>query len=420
MNLSDYFRLLGRRAGLRGLWLAAVVSLAGDWFNTIATLVIVQRYTDSVLAVGGLFLARTLPPVVMGPLAGVVADRFDRKWVMVVSNLLRAVVVLGFLLVDSPEEAWLVYALTVTQFVLSAFFEPATNAILPNLLEGDDEFLTANTLLGATWSAMLTLGAGAGGFFAAFFGVEAALIIDSVTFLVASLILLPVDGRVPPEEEDTTAGAPPVAPRSGVQDFVDGLRYLLARPAVAVAALCKGLMQVGSIDVMIPVYAASVVTLGEEGEITIGLMFSMHGLGSVVGPIITNRWSDGTLRFLRRGILIAFLLLPPAWLLIGLGPTLPVILVGSLLRGMVGSINWTYSTVLIQRQVNPRYLGRVFSFDFINFTLAVAVSVWVTSWVLDNLAVSPRTLALWFSAASVLPIAFWLWAMTAIQRELPR
>ena len=82
------------------MWLASVVSLAGDWFNTIASVIIVSRYASSGLAIGGLFLARTLPQFLAGPIAGVVADRFNRKSIMVLSDILRAAIVLGFLFID--------------------------------------------------------------------------------------------------------------------------------------------------------------------------------------------------------------------------------------------------------------------------------------------------------------------------------
>ncbi|MGD2050497.1 MAG: MFS transporter, partial [Chloroflexota bacterium] len=77
--MRQYLALLRQRPQFRYLWFAAVVSFAGDWFNTIATVILVNRYTDSTVAVGALFIARTLPPFLLSPLAGVVADRFSRK-----------------------------------------------------------------------------------------------------------------------------------------------------------------------------------------------------------------------------------------------------------------------------------------------------------------------------------------------------
>ena len=194
--MYEYLTLLRTRPYYRYLWLASVVSMLGDWFNAIATVILVNKYTDSGTAVGALFLARSLPPFLLGPLAGVIADRFNRKWILILTDLSRAVIVLGFLFVNSPERAWLIYALSIAQFMVSAFFEPARAAIMPSVVEGNNELLLANTLSSATWSAMLAFGAAIGGFTAAVFGASTALIIDALSFLLsaglATMVVLPV------------------------------------------------------------------------------------------------------------------------------------------------------------------------------------------------------------------------------------
>src|SRR6476469_1748875 len=114
--MTSYFSFLQLRPKFRSLWLAQVISLTGDWFNTIASVIIVNHYAASGLAVGGLFIARALPPFLLGPVAGVVADRFDRRKLLILSDILRAGIVSCFLLVDRPERLWLLYVLTVLQF----------------------------------------------------------------------------------------------------------------------------------------------------------------------------------------------------------------------------------------------------------------------------------------------------------------
>ena len=130
-----------------------------------------------------------LPPFVFSPLAGLVADRFSRKQIMIVSDILRVLIVLGFLLVDSAAEAWLIYVLTAAQFIVSTFYYPASAAVLPSLLKGKDDLLLANTLGSITWSAMLAVGAALGGATAAIFGVQIALLIDAATFAVSALLI---------------------------------------------------------------------------------------------------------------------------------------------------------------------------------------------------------------------------------------
>ncbi|NCF68496.1 MAG: MFS transporter [Chloroflexi bacterium] len=410
--MRRYILLLRDRPQFRYLWLAAAVSFAGDWFNTIATVILVNRYTDSTTAVGLLFIARALPPFLLGPAAGVIADRFNRKAILIVTDLLRAGIVLGFLLVQSAEQAWLIYVLTISQFIISAFFNPARAALLPSLVQGRDELLTANTLTGITWSAMLALGAAAGGLVAGLFGVETAIIIDAATFLISALFVLHI--QVAPREKQP-------GPRdSGWRDFINGALYLRHRPRTALTASVKGLTQIGSPDIMIAVYAASIFPLGRDGALALGWLYAAAGLGAIIGPLAANRVGDGSRRALQIGIAVGFILVTVGWFLFGWAPVLPLAALAILVRHMGGSINWTYSDVLLQRNVEDQFLGRVFAFNFAFFTLAMALSVWLSGLILDNTGITSRQLAYLLSAASLLPLLPWIWASRTTRQPVSK
>ena len=399
--MRQYLTLLQQRPQFRYLWLAAVVSFAGDWFNTIATVILVNRYTDSTVAVGALFIARALPPFLLSPLAGVVADRFSRKKVLITTDVIRAFIVLGFLLVDGPEDAWLIYTLTVAQFVISAFFEPARAAILPSLIEGRDELLLGNTLSSITWSAMLTLGAALGGIVAGVFGVPTALIIDSASFLLSAALIWRIQAA--PREE------PIGEMSSGWQDMIDGFRYVRHHPRTGLTASVKALTQIGSPDIMIAVYAAQIFTFGEDGALALGLLYAAAGLGAILGPLTANFFVDGTTRTLQNAIGLAFVAVSLGWLLFGWAPSLPIAMAALLLRHMGGSTNWTYSNVLLQLRVPDRFLGRVFALDYALFTLAMALSVWFSGLILDNTGLDPRQLSFLLALGSLLPLLPWIW-----------
>jgi MFS family permease len=400
--VKNYFSFLQLRSKFRSLWLAQVISLTGDWFNTIASVIIVNRYSASGLALGGLFIARALPPFLLGPVAGVVADRFDRRKVLIVSDVLRAGIVLGFLLVDRPEHLWLLYVLTVLQFSVSAFFEPARAALVPALVESD-ELLTANTLSSITWSAMLTLGGAIGGLTASLFGVSVSLVVDAASFLASAAFVLSIPGQFRVEAVHALA--------SGWQNFVDGLNYVQKNLDVGLVTLVKAMGQVGSFDIISALYAARVFREGQEGATTLGLMFTAFGVGSVIGPLISNRLGDSTQVWLRRAILGGFVCMPVAWLIVGTAPALPIVLAGCVLRGAGGSVNWTYSDVLLQMTVPNHLLGRVFAFDIAVFTLAVSISLWLTGFITDAFHLSPRTIVLMLAMGSLGPLAMWAAAL---------
>lgn len=407
--MNKYWALLRKRPSFRKLWLAALISLTGDWFNTIASMMIVNRYTETDLAISWILIARTLPRFLLGPLAGVFADRFNRKKIMVVSDLMRAGIVLSFLFVDRPERVWLIYVLTTAQFVLASFFEPSSSALMPGLVEGKDELMTANVLMSITWSSMLAIGAALGGVFAGIFGADMALVMDAATFLLsASLVLqIPYQRKAISVEERV----------SGYRDMLEGFTYVAKRPQVLTLTLIKTFGQIGSSDILIAVFAEQYFPYGKEGALSLGVMFGAAGLGALIGPLISNRLTRGEHLALRRAIQYGYLLIPAGWALVAWSPNLWIVSAGILVRLAGSSINWTYSNVLIQTEVPDRFLGRVFALDLGVFTLASSTSIFLTGYFLDTFGLSPRNLGLAFALGSVIPFVYWAFYQVRYARE---
>ena len=165
-----YIELVRGNPNFRYLWFGQIVSLLGDWFNLIASASLIGLLTQSGVAVGALFVVRMLAPFLISPIAGVFADRYNRKKLLIVADLSRATVVLGFLFVRAPEHVWFLYLLTAVQLAIGGFFYPARGAILPDLVS-DNELGAANALGSATWSIMLSLGAALGGLAAGQWGI---------------------------------------------------------------------------------------------------------------------------------------------------------------------------------------------------------------------------------------------------------
>ena len=297
-----YLELLRVNRRFRLLWSGEVVSLLGDWFATIASAILVADLTGSGLAVGGLFVARMLPPFLVSPVAGVAADRFDRRRLLIVCDLARMVTVLGFLLVREPSQVWLLYALTAIQLGFTGFFFPARNAILPSLV-GVRELGTANALAATTWSVMLALGAALGGLVAGRFGVDAAFVVDAATYLVSALLLGAIPGDYqPPGEPDRTV-------RAAVRQYLAGLRYLGRHREVLFTASHKalfGFCMGGAMQVVQVVLAQQVFVIGAAGSSTLGLMYAVAGAGTGVGPILVRRFTGDDRGRMRRAIVGAY------------------------------------------------------------------------------------------------------------------
>ena len=172
---AGYIELVQGNRDFRHLWFGQIISLLGDWFNLIGSAALIAGLTRSGLAVGGLFVVRSLAPFLISPLAGVAADRYNRKHLLILADLTRGVTVLGFLLVRNPGQVWLLYVLTFIQLAIGGLFFPARNAILPDITAAH-ELGAANALSSTTWSVMLAFGAALGGLATGLWGIYPAFV----------------------------------------------------------------------------------------------------------------------------------------------------------------------------------------------------------------------------------------------------
>ncbi|MCB8973155.1 MAG: MFS transporter [Ardenticatenaceae bacterium] len=356
-----------------------VVSLLGDWFNLIAAAELITELSNEGVAISYLFLARFLPLFAFSPLAGVLADRYDRKMLMVISDVLRAVVVFGFLIVGVTGQIWLFYLLTVAQFALSALFTPARSAVVAMVVDRK-ELVTANALDSFTWSTMLALGALLGGIVAAVFGAETAFVLDGFTFLLSawfiSRIVLKAVSLVPGEES-----------RGGWLDFVDGFRYLWTRPYLLILSLIKatGSLVWGAVNVLEISFAdhvfpltmfplADALRIEDGGTATLGIIYLVSGLGTGLGPLLMRRILGSRPPRLILGATIGMIFVSLGIWGLGAAPTFGLFLLATAVRTIGSGTMWVFSAVLLQIVVPDRYRGRVFAFEFAMLTLTQSVS----------------------------------------------
>src|SRR6266581_3638039 len=177
--------LLRGNLNYRYTWMAQVVSEIGDYFNNIAVFALVMEKSGSGLVVSGVMLARAIPAVMAGPVAGVLLDRLDRKRIMIASDLARAVVALAFLLTIDHRRQWLLYPLSALLMFASPFFTAGRAAILPTIAT-PEELHSANSLTQTTQWATLTAGTLLAGFSAATLGYHWAFIINSLSFVFSA------------------------------------------------------------------------------------------------------------------------------------------------------------------------------------------------------------------------------------------
>src|ERR1700676_1207463 len=183
--MSDFLQLLKNNRNYRYTWSGQVVSEIGDHFNNVAVFSLALANTRSGMVVTGVMLARAIPAVMAGPLAGVVLDRLDRKKIMIASDLVRAVVALGFILAIPRKDTWLLYLLSAMLMFASPFFTSGRSAILPTIAS-KEELHTANSLTQTTQWMTLTIGAFLGGTTVMHFGYRWAFTFNALSFVFSA------------------------------------------------------------------------------------------------------------------------------------------------------------------------------------------------------------------------------------------
>ena len=369
-----------------------------------------------------MYKRQVLPHTLLGPLAGVVNDRFSRRKVMIATDLLRMVIVACMLLVRSRGFVWVIYPLLFFETVMVAFFEPARSAVIPNVVDEKD-VIVANTLSSATWSFDLAIGSMLGGIVAAWLGRDAVFVINSLSFAASALLI----GRMSFVEshadaalrhtEDQTAGWSPIRA---------GFRYITRDPKLAALVSLKGGVSiVGTSWVLFPVMGMRVFKLPIAGLTPeraalfgMSLLMGARGLGALVGPLIASRFTGQHENRLRIGVLCGFIIGGIGYVVLGNTYSVWAAMAVIVLAHSGTSTVWVFSTTLLHLNAEDRFLGRVFGADLAISMFVLAAATWIAGQAIDG-GVSPRTVAVATGAAMIIPSVSWGLALRLWRPRLP-
>jgi len=337
----------------------------GDWFTFVALAGLVQDVTDSALLVSLLLVAFSLPSFLASPIGGPVADRYDRRTVLIIVSVAQAVAACGFLFIGDSR-IWLAFVAQGLIAAFAAFVRPAVEAAVPNLARSPEELRSANALFGSSWGIMLAVGAGAGGVFAQVFGRQAAFIADIATFVVATALIAMVQR---PMQEDRGPQRAPVRPIADMREAIE-----LARRDTMIMALLASKMTfaIGAgVVSQLAVYAADAFSSGDAGR---GFLLSARGIGSGIGPLIGARFARGDLRRVLLVCGISGMIFSVGYLAASAAPLLIVACACVMFAHLGGGAQWTLSTYGLQVRAPDEMRGRVLAGDFALITLTLAVS----------------------------------------------
>lgn len=354
----------------RRLYLARTTSLFGNWLNTLAIVHLLgQGEQTSALALALVFVLKQLPTVILGPLAGVLADRLDRKRLMIVCDVLDATIALSFLVLATWGTGF-IYLLAGLQIAVATVFEPARQASIPNLARRED-LSAVNALSSVTWSIMFAVGTTVGGVVLATWGWEVAMVLDAASYAVSGILVASV--RFPTSDEEAAPpppGASTPAGRtfdwrrlSGFDDVIEGARYIVRDPMVRHLIAVKftwGVM--GAITLFLTLLGMRPdYSIAGSRDLSIASLWAARAVGTGIGPFIARAYAGEDERKLRQTIGAGFVLaivcyaVLPLWLTPAV--TIPLVIVAHIGGAMV----WVMSSVLLQLNVPDAYRGRTFA-----------------------------------------------------------
>jgi len=413
--MREFLELLRRNRNYRYTWMGQVVSEIGDNFNNIAVFALAMALTHSGLVIMGVMLSRAIPAITVGPLAGVLLDRFDRKRIMIASDLTRAVVALGFILALRTHQVWLLYAFSALLMVASPFFTAGRSAILPTIAN-KEEIHTANSLTQTTQWTNLTIGTFLGATVVGI-GYEWAFTFNALSFLFSAWAiwnLRPPPGKqFLPENRDLTE-TDVIRPW---HEYREGLRYLRSVPLVlAIALLAVGWATGGgAAQILFTLFGEVVFNRGAAG---IGTIWGCAGIGLLVGGAFAN-WLGRGLSFkdYKLAVFIDYIVHGVTYVLFSRMQRFELALLFILVSRAAMAVNSILNYSYLLRTVSDQYRGRVFStIETLTWTMMMLSMMGAG---IASTTYSPRTIGTVAGLLSSSTAIFWGWANWTGRLPLP-
>jgi MFS family permease len=352
------------------LWVGQGISFVGDYVSMVALVILVVEISGSATAVGGVLVARLLPTLA-SPLFGVLADRLDRRVVLVASDLARAVLVLGLVFV---RDLIALYVLAFLIGLARAFFTPTVRAAFPSVV-AEGNLTKANAIISGTFSVSITLGPALGGLLVASVGVNAAFVLDSATYLISAILLSRIPLPRPQGEREGTL----------VRELRAGFAYL-GRARVPMALVMGAFLLNFTTDLTVPAEAFLARETFGAGSVGYGLLVSVWGGGMIVGSALAAMLEN------RLNLIIIYLVSIFIWGLAlvgtGLAPAFVIALGALAVAGVSNGVDNVATDTVLQRRVPDIFLGRVFSVRFLGYTVGEALAYQVGGLTMD--ATGPR------------------------------
>ncbi|MGH2496147.1 MAG: MFS transporter [Ktedonobacteraceae bacterium] len=285
------------------LWLGGLISNTGDWLLIIGLPVYVYLLTGSALATSITLITAFVPNLLIGSVAGVFVDRWDRRWTMIISNLLLALGLLPMLAVHSKDTLWIVYVVAFFESCCDQFVSPAESALIPNLVS-EEHLVPANALKSIGMNSSRLIGGALGGIVLAVLGLRGVVLIDAISFLfvaiMISFIRMPESASQLPEtsspetyvtDENNKQEKAEHPLRHFAGEWLEGLQLIRQQRALTMLLIMFALQSLGEgvFGVLLVVFVKQVL---HGGSVDYGLILSIQAVGSLIGGVFIGAFGS--------------------------------------------------------------------------------------------------------------------------------
>ena len=261
-----------RYRDFRLFWLSLFVSNVGTWMQMTATNWLLYQLTDSAFQLGLNGLFRAAPAIFLGLISGTFADRYDRKRLLLWTQLALALLTLGLAILDDSGSitAWQIYAFTFISAAIGSFDGPARQALFPSLVPRS-ALPNAVALNSVLWKGAALIGPSLGGIAISLLGTSGAFYANAASFLAVVIALMMMRSYTPPAEK----------PHNFFGEMKDGFTYMLSKPIILGVLVMEAVSSIFGLDnAMLTIFASDVFQVGAHG---FGFLQSSRGLGAVIG-----------------------------------------------------------------------------------------------------------------------------------------
>ena len=349
------FTLL-RQRNFALLWFGGLISIMGDWVLGVALPFFVYQVSGSTIATAVMVAMELLPRLLFGSVAGVFVDRWDRKKAMVIASISQGLVILPLFFVQSADALWIVYAVTFMQVTLAMFFGPAENALLP-LLVPEEKLIQANSLNAMNNNFARLIGPPLGGGILALWGLTGVVLIDSLTFVAAGLMILAIthSGRATPAPQEETE--PDATSWSRFwNEWKEGMSIVRKDRVVTVLFITVVMLNFGGIMID-PLGAAYIVDIVKAGAEVFGLLVTVQAIGGIIGGLLAGKVGERIpmARLYGWAEIVLAVVMAIRYNI----PEIPVLFFMTLIIGLPAALGIAALETLFQRNVPNTHLGRI-------------------------------------------------------------